>query len=75
MVQRARSLLEGLGSEIVFTVTNLPLATYPDAIKAIVPMIDEGRIKEAKVALGLALNTLVLTNHVVPLPILRLDAR
>ena len=73
-VQAARRILSGLGSEIVITVTNLPLATYPNAIKAITPLIDAGKIKEAKSRLQAALNTLVLTDHVVPLPVLRSEA-
>lgn len=70
-IQTARRLLENLASEIVITVTNLPLATYPDAIKAVTPLIDDGKIEEAKRGLQTALNTLVLTKHVVPLPVLR----
>lgn len=73
-VQEARRLLSGLGSEIVINVTNLPLATYPDAIKAIAPLIDEGEIEEAKQSLQAALNTLVVTKHIVPLPVLRSEA-
>jgi len=70
-VQRARALLSGLASEIVISVTNMPLATYPDAIKAISPLIDEGKTEEAKAALRAALGTLVVTDQVIPLPILR----
>lgn len=70
-IQEARRLLEGLGSELVLTVTNIPLATYPDAIKAIVPLIDAGRIEDAKSGLRTALNTVVLTEHIYPLPLLR----
>lgn len=73
-VQEARRLLEGLGSELVISVTNLPLATYPKAIKAITPLIDDGKIDEAKRALQAALNTVVITDQVVPLPILRSEA-
>lgn len=73
-VQEARRILAGLSSEIVYTVTNLPLATYPDAIKAITPLIDAGKIDEAKAALQAALNTLVLTDHIVPLPALRAES-
>ena len=47
------------------------MATYPDAIKAITPLIDAGKVEEAKSGLQAALNTLVLTDHVVPLPVLR----
>ncbi len=73
-VQDARRILRGLGSEIVLSVTSLPLATYPDAIKAIAPLIDDGQIDEAKAGLQSALNTLVVTDHVLPLPVLRADA-
>lgn len=73
-VQRARSLLSKLGSEIVVSVTNIPLASYPTAIKAVTPLIDDGKIDEAKVALAAALHTLVVTNHVIPLPVIRAEA-
>ncbi len=70
-VQVARELLSALSSEAVVTVTGLPLATYPQAIKEIVPLIDAGKIEEAKQALSTALNTLVVTEYIVPLPIVR----
>ncbi len=70
-VQKARALLANLASEIVISVTKLPLATYPDAIKAITPLIDAGKIEEAKHALQAALNTLVVEDIVIPLPPLR----
>lgn len=71
-VQEARVLLSGLASEIVVNVTSLPLATYPDAIKAISPLIDEGKIEEAEAQLRAALNTLVVTEEaVISLPVLR----
>lgn len=70
-IQEARRLLNTMGSEIVISVTNLPLATYPEAIKAITPLIDEGEIEAAKSELTAALNTLVVIDHVVPLPVLR----
>lgn len=70
-VQEARTLLSGMASEINVRVSNLPLATYPEAIKAISPMIDAGKIDEARRALHAALNTLIVTNQVIPLPMLR----
>jgi len=72
-VQAARKLLENLVSEIVISTTSIPLATYPQAIKATVPLIDEGKINEAKQDLQLALNTLVVTDRVIPLPVLRAE--
>jgi hypothetical protein len=71
-IQKARPLVANLGSEIVISSVNIPLATYPAAIKAITPLIDEGRLDEARVGLQAALNTLVVTtDEVIPLPVLR----
>ncbi len=72
-LQDARLLIEGLRSEIEVEVVNLPLATYPDAIKAIAPLIDEGETEAAARALRTALNTVVVTRHVHPLPVLRAE--
>ena len=72
-IQKARPLVASLASEIQFRTTNIPLATYPVAIKAITPLIDAGRIDEAKAQLQAALNTLVITTDVIPLPKLRAE--
>ncbi len=72
-IQDARALVSGLASEIVIEVLNIPLATYPDAIRAVVPLIEAGKFKEAKEALVTALNTLVVTRHIIPLPIVRAE--
>ena len=63
-VQQARHLIRNLASETVISVTNIPLATYPDVIKKAVKLIDEGKIDEAKQALQIALNTLVVTDKI-----------
>ena len=70
-VQQARALLTGLASEAELQVTNIPLATYPAAIKAIAPLIDADKIGEAKAALSTVLNTLVIESFVTPLPKIR----
>ncbi len=70
-VQQARHVLALLASEIVISVTNIPLASYPAAVKSVVPLIDQGKIEEAKAALQAALSTLVETRSVHPLPALR----
>ncbi len=72
-LQDARALIEGLRSDVVVEVVNVPLATYPAAIKAITPLIDADKIKEAKAALQQALNTLVVTQEIYPLPIIRTE--
>ena len=73
-VQQARALLGGLASETELQVTNIPLATYPAAIKAVAPLIDAGKKDEAKTALQLALNTLVVERFITPLPTIRAQA-
>ena len=74
-VQLARPLVDSLVSEIVIESINIPLATYPDAIIAVVPLIDKGKIKEAKAALQTALNTLIaVEEEVIPLPVVRAES-
>ena len=69
----ARRLLKGVGKEHVISTKNLPLATYPLAIKSAVKLIDDGKVEEAKVVLQTALNTLVITETVVPLPVIHAE--
>jgi len=74
-VQLARPLVSSLASEMVIESINIPLGTYPDAIIAVVPLIDKGKIDEAKSALQAALNTLVIVEEeVIPLPVIRAKA-
>ena len=73
-IQKARPLVAALASEIQFRTTSIPLATYPAEIKAIAPLIDAGKVDEAKAKLQVALNTLVITtDEVIPLPKLRAE--
>ncbi len=73
-VQEARRTLRDLGSEIIVRVINIPLATWPAAIKQVVPLIDDGKIDQAKEALQAALSTLVVVDTVIPLPVVRAEA-
>jgi hypothetical protein len=73
-VQDARDVLEDLASQAEIQVTDLPIATYPAAIKAVVSLIDAGKMNEAKAALYTALNTLVVENYIIPLPRIRAEA-
>jgi hypothetical protein len=68
-LQEARRLLKNLASETVISVTNIPLATYPDAIKASVKLIDENKKDDAKRLLQTALSTQVVTETIIPLPV------
>ena len=67
--QEARHVLKNLANETVVTVANIPLATYPAAIKAAVKSIDANKIADAKAILQTALNTQVLTETTIPLPV------
>lgn len=69
----ARELLNNLMSEIRTTTLNLPLATYPDAMKEAARLLNDGRIEQAEAVLQTALSTLVLTEQSRPLPLV--DAR
>jgi hypothetical protein len=74
-VQKARVLIGDLASEIDIHVVSIPLKTYPAAIKAVAPLIDQGKIDKAKAAIEAALNTLVVTSHITPLPLVRADVK
>ncbi len=69
-IQRARQLLDSLQSEIQITVLNIPLKTYPDAIRQAVKLLDQGKTAESKMALEAAINTLVVTQHSIPIPLI-----
>ena len=47
----------------------IPLGTYPDAIKRAVKLIDEKKSDDAKRVLQAALNTQVVIDTVIPLPV------
>ena len=66
-------MIEALASEIVIRTTNVPVGTYPSAIKAVVPLIDADKVDQAKEALQQALNTLVVTENAIALPLLRAE--
>ena len=71
--QLARQILNDLASEIVVKTTYLPLATYPDAIKLAVSLMSQGKKDEASAVLVNALNTLLVTDSHIPLPVLRAE--
>ncbi|MBI3557477.1 MAG: YfdX family protein [Deltaproteobacteria bacterium] len=72
--QAARLLLRDFASEIDLTALNLPLGSYPPAIRRASKKIDQNKLPEAKSDLLTALNSLVLTERVTPLPIIRAQA-
>lgn len=70
-VQEARPLMREFASEIIVETTNLPLATYPDALLRATAQIDAGEVETAKQTLATALGTVVVTEDVIALPVLR----
>ena len=72
-LQEARRLMEGLASEMVIRTSNLPLGTYPNAIKRAAALLDEQKPQEAKLVLLNALSTIVVTETIIPLPIVRAE--
>ncbi len=71
--QEARPIIESLVDEIRMTVISLPLGTYPAAIDRAVPLIDAGKLSEAKNELIKALDTLVYERDITPLSIIRAE--
>jgi hypothetical protein len=65
----ARTLLFSLMSEIRVRTYNLPLATYPAALKEAARLLDQKQNSEASNVLLDALNTLVALDKVTPIPI------
>ncbi len=73
-VQEARRLLDTLQSEIDIVTVSLPLISYPQALKLAAKYLNEGKAKEAKEVLEMALSTLVRSEVVIPLPLLKAEA-
>ena len=73
-LQDARHMIGDLASEHVISVTNIPLATYPAAIKQAAALLHANRPAEAATVLETALSTLVIENTVIPLPLVRAEA-
>src|SRR5437868_12397241 len=66
----ARALLYSLMSEIRVRTYNLPLATYPEALKQAARLLDQKSTKDAAAVLSTALNALAVIDRVTPLPLL-----
>jgi len=73
-VQEARALLNTLQSEIDISTVNLPLASYPQALKLAASYLHDGKLKEAQDVLEMALSTLVHTTVIVPIPLITAEA-
>jgi len=72
-LQKARELLTGLSSEIDITTVNIPIATYPSAIKKAINLIDKNKLDDARLVLINTLNNLVIEKETLPIPILQAE--
>jgi YfdX protein len=70
----ARVLLATLVSEIRIRTSYLPLASYPAALSESARLLDQNKNQDAGNILLAALNTLVIVDHVVPLPLILAQA-
>ena len=69
-VQDARDILLPLSDEIDFITTNLPLASYPNALREAAKKLQNNKLKEAKAILTQTLNTFVNVKTITPIGIL-----
>jgi hypothetical protein len=72
-LQKAREILAQLASELDIYVTSLPVAAYPVALKAIIPLIEQEKFDDAVQLIIDVVDTLVVEKIVLPLPILRAE--
>jgi hypothetical protein len=70
----ARILLASLVSELRIRTTSLPLATYPAALQQAAKLLDQNKNQDAGKVLLTAVNTLVVVDHVIPIPLLLAQA-
>ncbi|APR79910.1 Hypothetical protein A7982_05257 [Minicystis rosea] len=70
----ARVLLLGLTSEIRTRTYNLPLGTFPGALKEAARLLEQKHGNEAAATLQTALNTLVVVDRATPLPLITAQA-
>ena len=73
-LQDARYMIADLASEHVISVTSIPLATYPGAIRQAAALIHANKPAEAAAVLETALSTMVVENTIIPLPLVRAES-
>ncbi len=71
--QVARRLLADLKSEMVIESYFIPTATYPEAIKVAVALLEDDKPEEARAVLQQVLLSVVVERTVVPLPVLKAE--
>ena len=71
--QVARRILADLKSEMVIESYFIPTATYPEAIKVAVALLEDDKPEEARAVLQQVLLSIVIERTVVPLPVLKAE--
>jgi len=71
--QLARAEISTLGSEVRIETANIPTISYPLALKASAALLDDGENNLALENLQSILNTLMVTEKVFPLPIIKAE--
>ena len=66
----ARVLLHSLMSEIRLRKYSLPLATFPEALRRAARLLNENKQQSARAVLLTALKTFVISDRVIPIPLL-----
>ena len=66
----ARGLLYGLMSEVRIHILNLPLGSYPTALSTAARLMEQNKNDDAATLLNTALGTLVVTDRIIPIPML-----
>jgi len=69
----ASDLLKDMRSEMVINTFLIPTVTYPEAIKAAVILLEEGKEDDAKIVLAQVLSSVVIEKTVEPLPVLNAE--
>lgn len=72
--QAARPLLQSLQSEVDVATINIPVASFPPAIRNASSLLNQGKLKEAKLQLASALQAIVVIEKSIPLPVIRAQA-
>ncbi len=71
--QEAKKLLNGLASEEIIATYYLPFASYPEGLKLAAVLTKEGKTELAKSTILELLNTIVIEELTIPLPVLKAE--
>ena len=69
--QEAAGLLNNLKSEMTISTVNLPIGNYPDGLKQAIKLLAKNKTNQAEQLLTGMMNSLVVNQVAIPLPILR----